>query len=195
MQRIMGNHAQTTFGSRDAIVGDFRGNVAATGFRLVLALDRSFTFDYWRDLGGRWQPAARGEYSMDGSLLRFTTPRRAFTRVIEGPFAICDVHGYTALVPVHFLSAFEQAVAAGAWQLWSGMISAGGVEVFTKQPLPKAVVCTSTDTYGHALTRGKRYLVLEERADRSKLRLFGDHGRLRWFPSSCFATPAARPTI
>ena len=64
--------------------------------------------------------------------------------------------------------------------------SSDGYGVFTKQPLPWAGVCVDADRFGHALSVGRAYVVLEEDVVNARIRVRGDHGRLRWFPRVCF---------
>lgn len=44
--------------------------------------------------------------------------------------------------------------------------------------------CVDEASYSEALTRGKKYEVLSEKA--GSIRVRGDNGRCRWFPKSCF---------
>jgi hypothetical protein len=44
--------------------------------------------------------------------------------------------------------------------------------------------CVDEASYSEALTRGKKYEVLSEKA--GAIRVKGDNGRSRWFPKSCF---------
>ncbi|MBZ0268860.1 hypothetical protein K8I85_11940 [bacterium] len=53
----------------------------------------------------------------------------------------------------------------------------------------ETLMCSSVSIYGHALTRGSRYEVVEADRLRCQVRLRGDDGRVRWFPSHCFARP------
>lgn len=48
--------------------------------------------------------------------------------------------------------------------------------------------CISESIYHHALTYGKKYLILATQADPSRpvIKILGDNGRVRWFPSLCF---------
>jgi hypothetical protein len=53
----------------------------------------------------------------------------------------------------------------------------------------EALVCASVSVYGHALSRGSTYEVLATDLHRRQIRVTGDDGRARWFPSHCFAHP------
>jgi hypothetical protein len=66
------------------------------------------------------------------------------------------------------------------------LASSDGYGVFVKLPLPWAGVCVDADRFGHALSVGRAYVVLEEDAANARVRVRGDHGRLRWFPIACF---------
>lgn len=46
------------------------------------------------------------------------------------------------------------------------------------------ITCTSESSYDNAFTRGKQYEVLAEKEGQVRLR--GDNGRTRWYPSICF---------
>lgn len=46
--------------------------------------------------------------------------------------------------------------------------------------------CISISSYRGALTRGKRYDILERDHERAQIRVVGDNGRARWFPTACF---------
>ena len=48
------------------------------------------------------------------------------------------------------------------------------------------MVCVSVSVYRDELTRGKQYDVLAIDGDKRKIRIQGDNGRTRWFPSYCF---------
>ncbi len=48
------------------------------------------------------------------------------------------------------------------------------------------VVCVSVSVYRDALTRGKHYEILAIDGDRRQIRVTGDNGRTRWFPTYCF---------
>ena len=47
------------------------------------------------------------------------------------------------------------------------------------------MVCVSVSVFRDALTRGKQYDVLAIDEDKRKIRITGDNGRTRWFPSYC----------
>lgn len=59
----------------------------------------------------------------------------------------------------------------------------------TRNEERETVVCSRVSVYGHALTRGEAYEVVETDRARRQVRVRGDHGMLRWFPSHCFARP------
>lgn len=48
------------------------------------------------------------------------------------------------------------------------------------------VICRTAASYAGALTRGTRYTVLEQNFDKAQVKVLGDNGRQRWFPTSCF---------
>jgi hypothetical protein len=48
------------------------------------------------------------------------------------------------------------------------------------------VTCTGVAGYGHALTYGNRYAVLERDEAKRQVRLRGDNGKRRWYPCGCF---------
>ena len=48
------------------------------------------------------------------------------------------------------------------------------------------VICVCVASYRNALTRGKRYAVLDTDAAKEQLRVKGDNGRARWFSELCF---------
>jgi hypothetical protein len=52
----------------------------------------------------------------------------------------------------------------------------------------RQVVCTSESVYAGALTRGGTYEVAEVDDGARQLRVRDDRGRLRWYPTYCFAT-------
>lgn len=178
----------------EQVVGAFRyrGIAAVTYHRLTFALDGQFTLDDWRDLGGRWDEIMRGEYVVEGDVVRLASrksPRRSAVDV--SPLGIRKLDRNIVLVPQRYLPEFDKTNGAGdARRIELGQTFACGFCLFKKDPLPRAVVCGDPSVYGHALTRGKHYLVVEERGGRAGLRVRADHGRLRWFPATCFA-PAA----
>lgn len=51
--------------------------------------------------------------------------------------------------------------------------------------------CVNEASYSGALTRGKRYAVLASDESRQQIRVKGDNGRVRWFPSSLFDVAGA----
>jgi hypothetical protein len=58
------------------------------------------------------------------------------------------------------------------------------------------VTCVNSGTYKTALTRGKRYEVLQMDEDECQVRIRGDNQRIRWFPVYCFdLTGGEVPTI
>ena len=48
------------------------------------------------------------------------------------------------------------------------------------------LVCVSESVYRGALTRGERYIVLGNDAEKRQVRIKCDNGRIRWFPAYCF---------
>jgi hypothetical protein len=48
------------------------------------------------------------------------------------------------------------------------------------------VICADPLGYSSALTRGKLHKLLAHDVTRARVRVQGDNGRIRWFPSSCF---------
>ncbi len=48
------------------------------------------------------------------------------------------------------------------------------------------LVCVRVSVYRNALTRGKRYTVLDSDDAKRQVRVKGDNGRTRWFPAYCF---------
>ena len=173
----------------EQIVGgySYRGLAAMTFHRLTLELGGKFKFDDWRALRGKWDLRANGKYTVHSDKVFIDTGRRRAYALIEYPLGIRTVNGRTILVPQRYLDEFDRTGGRGSESRAATTSSfAEGYNLFLKEPLPRAVTCLEPREYAHALTRGKRYLVLEEHSDRHILRLFGDHGRLRWFPCVCF---------
>ena len=54
--------------------------------------------------------------------------------------------------------------------------------------------CTGVGVYGHALTFGNQYVVLSHDTDKRQIRVRGDHGKNRWFPTDCFDL-SGRPVV
>jgi hypothetical protein len=52
----------------------------------------------------------------------------------------------------------------------------------------ESVTCIDIATFPNALTRGKQYAVLASDAEKHQVKISGDNGRVRWFPSSCFTS-------
>jgi len=50
----------------------------------------------------------------------------------------------------------------------------------------KTITCINVASYRNALTRGKRYEMLEINDGQGQVRLFGDNGRKRWYPANLF---------
>ena len=48
------------------------------------------------------------------------------------------------------------------------------------------VTCIIESVYSHALTRGKRYMVLQADETKRQVKVRGDGGRARWYPMYCF---------
>lgn len=60
----------------------------------------------------------------------------------------------------------------------------------------KQVVCLGAGVYHHALTRGKHYSVLAHDEQKRQIRIKGDNGKTRWFPTYSFGdTSVAVPTL
>jgi hypothetical protein len=55
-----------------------------------------------------------------------------------------------------------------------------------KKSMSKFATCASIGSYADALTRGKQYEVLDEDHTRQQVKILGDNGRVRWYPSACF---------
>ncbi len=51
---------------------------------------------------------------------------------------------------------------------------------------PTYATCVREATYSGALTRGKRYLILDVSEDREQVKVETDNKRQRWFPAYCF---------
>src|SRR6185436_7377319 len=51
----------------------------------------------------------------------------------------------------------------------------------------ETLVCKTAATFKNALTRGKSYTVLASNTDKQQVKIQGDNGRVRWYPTYCFA--------
>jgi hypothetical protein len=54
--------------------------------------------------------------------------------------------------------------------------------------------CTGVGVYGHALTFGNQYVVLSHDTGKRQIRVRGDHGKMRWFPTYWFDL-SGRPVV
>lgn len=171
---------------------------SVTRQRLSLGLDGSFRFENYQDLGGRWFLSNRGRFLPVGDsvhfLPEFRSPARWEISLLMAPMHLRRVGPDWLLVPDARVSdgarlADFDAELAGARERY--VYLEHGWYSFLKAPLPAARLCIDARSYAHALTPGKAYLVLEARDE--SLRLYGDHGRLRWFPAACFAQPEQGP--
>ncbi|MBI5336303.1 MAG: hypothetical protein HZB45_01305 [Mycolicibacterium rufum] len=54
--------------------------------------------------------------------------------------------------------------------------------------------CTGVGVYGHALTFGNHYVVLSQDTGKQQIRVLGDHGKKRWFPTYYFDL-SGRPVV
>jgi hypothetical protein len=57
------------------------------------------------------------------------------------------------------------------------------------QPTPagsQRITCVGVGVYDDALTYGNEYAVLAHDTDKQQVRVRGDNGRARWFPTYCF---------
>jgi len=52
--------------------------------------------------------------------------------------------------------------------------------------MTREATCINESVYSDALTRGKRYSIVEINSDKEQVRAVGDHNRTRWFPLYCF---------
>lgn len=50
----------------------------------------------------------------------------------------------------------------------------------------QSVLCVSESVYREAITRGQLYELLDRDDEKGQIRIVGDDGRTRWFPSYCF---------
>lgn len=50
----------------------------------------------------------------------------------------------------------------------------------------REITCVCESVYGDALTRGQRYEVRAKDSQKRQVRITGDNGRTRWFPTYCF---------
>lgn len=161
-----------------------RAEVSGTRRRLTLRPDGGFLLEDWRDLGGRWIIANRGRYLADETLIRlepeFLSLQRWEAGLVRAPLHRVKIGSEAALVPEARLSGLYALL--DQQEEWRYLDA--GWYVFRKQALPYLTLCRDRNVYGHALTPGKAYLVVEARPEH--LRLVGDHGRLRWFPRACF---------
>lgn len=48
------------------------------------------------------------------------------------------------------------------------------------------ITCVTAGVYKHALTRGRRYTPLAYAGDMRTVKVRGDNGRTRWYPTHCF---------
>lgn len=48
------------------------------------------------------------------------------------------------------------------------------------------LLCVVEGVYEHALTRGRRYKLIDVDHDKQQYRIRGDNGRVRWYPEYCF---------
>ena len=55
------------------------------------------------------------------------------------------------------------------------------------------IVCIDEGVYSEALTRGTHYSALAEDAEKRQVKLRGDNGRARWFPTYCFDLEGREP--
>ncbi|XZF14934.1 hypothetical protein ACTHGU_02275 [Chitinophagaceae bacterium MMS25-I14] len=159
----------------------FTGIAAVTYYRLTLHPGGAFVMDYWRDMGGKWQRWATGNFStadgyvnLEFGLNVFAAERYSILKIIP------PQPGRQLILLPYQTGTNEKPVTEKT-------------NCFIKEAFPTWLICTELESgnnhFGNSLTLHSTYYCLGKGGGDNTLKICNDHGRQGTYPAALFREP------